>query len=85
MKLVYCIFHNLILVEYDDVIEYPRMHFQFGGNLMISAQLCDKLSRQQPKFPGILRWNDQMTLKVNDHHFQYHPREAKYLVQIWGF
>ena len=55
-------------------------------NLVIPAQICDELLHQQPKFPGILSRNGQMTLKVkvNDPHFQYQPRESQYayLVQI---
>ena len=59
---------------------------------MIPAQICDKLKQQQPKFPGILSQNGQMTLnmlkvKVNDPDFQCQPREPQeaYLVQICLF
>ena len=43
----------------------------FGANLVILAQIHDKLSRRQAEFPRILSQMAEMTLKiqVNDLHF----------------
>ena len=61
----------------------------FSANLVILAQICDKLLCGQATFPRILRQMAKMTLKVklNDLHFQYQLRVSHdaCLVQIWWF
>ena len=56
----------------------------FCANLVILAQISDKLSCGQAKFSKILSQNGQNDLEG---HFQYQPRVSQdaCLVQIWWF
>ena len=56
---------------------YPRMHV--CTNLVILTPICVELSRGQAKITKILSQHCQndLEIRVNDHHFQYQPRVSK--------